>query len=144
MVVENFKVGDQMCAQGQVNPNIRSWLADDLACRVKIMCMNEAYCPGNERVIKWVEKGIDSHIDFYLDIRIDGILMTYDDDEIPDKDVIEQQARLDVMGHYYEEAKSYEYEIEKKVVKNIIDEMKSQNIRKDDDFESLEFDNICY
>ena len=48
-----------MCAQGQVNPDIYSMLAEDVACRVKIMCVNEAFCPGINRIKLWTEKGID-------------------------------------------------------------------------------------
>lgn len=135
-----------MSPQGQVNPNIYSMLADDVACRVKIMCVNDAFCPGINRIKSWTEKGIDKFLEDYLDIRIDGIMTElegFSDDEMPDEDEIKLDARLTLLGHYYEEAESYKYEVEEYIVENIINEMKANKIRKDEDFISFDFRDLC-
>ena len=62
---------------------------------------------------------------------------------MPGEDEINLDARLTLLGHYYEEAESYGYEVEEYIVKNIIIEMKSDDINKDTDFEPLDFRDLC-
>ena len=130
---------------GQPNPEIRSMLFENVACRVKIMCVNETYCPGENRLQKWVDLGIDSHIDKYLEMHVEREMEAYDEDEISenDKTEIEENARLGFIGHYYEEAAGLDYFIEHEAAKNIIEEMSKEGIHKDNDFEPVDFEKYC-
>jgi hypothetical protein len=94
-----------MPAQGQVDPEVQSWLLENVMDRVKVMCLSQEYYPGNARIGNWADKAIDQFVENYLEVRLEAVMRDYSEDEMLDRDKMDElksDARLGLIGHYFD------------------------------------------